>query len=88
MALRPPVRWTEYAHLRFTGRDPDKPRLNKERTAELIERLGVRGPKVHGFFERVEDVDFDALPERFVLKPTRSSPTIRRTSVRSVGSAR
>jgi len=70
MRLRSAARWTEYAHLRFTGRDPDKPRLDKTRTAALIESLGVRGPKVHGFFERIEDVDFDALPDRFVLKPT------------------
>lgn len=70
MTLRPPARWTEFAHLRFTGRDPYKPRLNKERTAALIEELGVKGPKVHGVFERVEDIDFAALPDRFVLKPT------------------
>lgn len=70
MALRAPIRWTEYAHLRFTNRDPDKPDLNKERTAELIARLGVRGPKVYGVFSRIQDIDFDALPDRFVLKPT------------------
>lgn len=73
MTLRAPIRWTEYAHLRFTRRDPDKPDLNKERTAELIARLGVKGPKVYGLFERIEDVDFAALPDRFVLKPTELS---------------
>lgn len=69
-ALRPPLRWTEFAHLRFTGRDPLKPRLDKERTAALIAELGVRGPRTHGVFERIEDVDFAALPDTFVLKPT------------------
>ena len=73
MALRPPVRWTEYAHLRFTGRDPYKPRINKARTAELIETLGLNGPKVHGVYARAADIDFAALPNRFVLKPTELS---------------
>ncbi len=71
--LRAPERWTEFAHLRFTGRDPYKPRINKARTAELIETLGLNGPKVHGVYPRVADIDFAALPSRFVLKPTELS---------------
>lgn len=70
MALRPPLRWTEYAHLRFTRRDPLKPVIDKVRTAELIRDNGLRGPQVYGVHDRVEDIDFAALPERFVLKPT------------------
>lgn len=70
MALRPPTRWTEYAHLRFTKRDPLKPAIDKVRTAELIRDNGLRGPEVYGVHERVEDIDFAALPDRFVLKPT------------------
>lgn len=70
MTLRPPLRWTEYAHLRFTRRDPLKPVIDKVRTAALIRDNGLRGPEVYGVFERVEDVDFAALPDRFVLKPT------------------
>lgn len=71
--LRAPERWTEFAHLRFTGRDPYKPRINKARTAELIETLGLNGPKVHGVYARAADIDFAALPNRFVLKPTELS---------------
>jgi hypothetical protein len=67
---RAPARWTEYAHLRFTGRDPRKPKVDKTRTAELIREAGVRGPEVYGVFDRAEDVDFGALPPVFVLKPT------------------
>lgn len=70
MAQRLPARWTEYAHLRFTRRDPLKPVIDKVRTAELIRDNGLRGPQVYGVFERVEDIDFAALPDRFVLKPT------------------
>ena len=67
--MRPPIRWTEFVHLRFTNRDPDKPQLDKQRTAALIAELGVRGPKTYGVFDSVEAIDFAALPDRFVLKP-------------------
>ena len=70
MTGRPPVRWTEFAHLRFTGRDPLKPKIDKARTAELIRESGLRGPRVYGVYERVEDIPFAALPDSFALKPT------------------
>lgn len=69
-SLRPPLRWSEFVHMRHTGRDPHKPRIDKTRTLELIAENGLRGPESYGVFDRIEDIDFAALPESFVLKPS------------------
>lgn len=68
--LRAPVLLSEFLHLRMTGRDPNKPKLDKVRTAQLIAETGLRGPETYRVFQRAEDIDLDALPEVFVLKPT------------------
>ncbi len=67
---RAPIRLSEFIHARMTGRDPHKPRIDKVVTARLIAENGLRGPKTYGVYDRIEDLDLDALPEVFVLKPT------------------
>ncbi len=67
---RPPLRHSEYVHMRHTGRDPYKPRVDKAGTIDLLARVGVLGPQTYGVFDRIENVPFESLPELMVIKPS------------------
>ncbi len=53
------------------GEYPRRRLLQKLHNYELARSYGVATPRVIGRWERIEDVDWDGLPDRFVLKSNR-----------------
>ena len=67
---RHPSKWTEYIHLRKTGREKNVPYFNKIQLAEKIRECGFRTPKILRIFDDPCELDFTDLPDAFVLKPS------------------
>lgn len=65
---RAPANWTEYCHARFMGL-LEQPRFDKLGMRHVVEACGLRSPKILRVFNTAAELDFDGLPNAFVLKP-------------------
>jgi TupA-like ATPgrasp len=69
MGIRPPERFTELLHLRFTRAMTDFKRPTKQRIAAVCAETQVRSPKILKTFRGASALSFESLPDCFVLKP-------------------
>ncbi|MGD9501109.1 MAG: ATP-grasp fold amidoligase family protein [Methyloceanibacter sp.] len=61
--------WSEFCHARLLG-FVERPRFDKLETRRVVEACGYRCSKVLRVFDRAAELDFDGLPDAFVLKPS------------------
>ena len=66
---REPCKWTEFMHLRKTGRERNVPYFDKLQTAKLVQKSGFRTAKILHVFDGPCSLDFSSFPDAFVLKP-------------------
>ena len=66
---RAPASWTEYCHARLLG-FVEQPRFDKLETRRVVEACGYRCSTVLRVFDSAAELDFDGLPDAFVLKPS------------------
>lgn len=66
---RIPSCFSEFIHARRTGRDQFRLPNDKLWDRAAAERCGIALPALYGVFPAPVEIDFAALPERFVLKP-------------------
>jgi hypothetical protein len=67
---RPARTFTDFVHVRRTGRDRFRPQGDKLWARRIAEACGVAVPALHGLYPSPDAVSFAELPERFALKPT------------------
>lgn len=65
---RAPANWTEFCQARFRNR-LEQPRFDKLGMRQVVEACGLRSPKILRVFNTAAELDFDGLPNAFVLKP-------------------
>ena len=62
--------FTSFVYDRMAGKEPGRPMFDKVQTPAWIASLGYRVPATLALYESPEDIRFESLPERFVLKPS------------------
>jgi len=63
--------FTEFVHARRHRRDPSRLSDDKLWGRAAAEDCGIPLPELYGVFDAPAEIDFDALPDRFALKPTK-----------------
>lgn len=64
-----PRKWTEFAHLRFTNKDPKKPTVSKANSSSIIRGAGAEHAEEIARYQAADEIRFSDFPNRFVLKP-------------------
>lgn len=67
---RAPATWTEFCHVRLLGLIEQPRGLDKLEARRVVEACGFRCPRILRTFDSVAELDFDGLPDTFVLKPS------------------
>jgi hypothetical protein len=68
--MRPARTFTDFIHAQVEKSDPHRININKFRSREIAAAAGVATPQLYRAYETLGEVDFAALPDRFVLKPS------------------
>jgi hypothetical protein len=64
------MNFMSYLRDRHNGREPNTPWMSKTKMSEFAAKLGLRVPKTLAAYDNAEELSFDGLPDRFVIKPT------------------
>jgi hypothetical protein len=64
------MNFMSYLRDRHNGREPNTPWMSKTKMSEFAAKLGLRVPKTLAAYDNAEELFFDGLPDRFVVKPT------------------